>query len=874
MIQCYHVMRERFLVGDLPHAGAAVGCWRSLGYPTSAVDAVARGRSSGTRCTAGTQGGTLTGGPRMNRSYVRRGTGKRCHGRARATEAHGDQAGRMEAAEKLMDALERALTVEQQEELLRQLSKAEALDKLGPEALMDALSRVQETVTRGSPETRRSASGRARKTAVSPPVTGMRGPQVPPVGAGSPGGPTPTDLDSPVETQQAGLRREPDRTHASTLKDSRQQTGSSGETSLDAPGLSKGQNEGAAEQTEENERQPNQWRAGQPTASLAADVAQIARHEDQYGYYDVGDPGPSILDSMPEDENWAPLLTGLREAGPDEDALAAMDAEWQTIMDGVKEAALQDKATYPGSTVPPRTPASDYIRPMDVLDDEYIAGDEQEFEPNLFDREKVRDFLNILADGGELPPDPRQEGLVPETFEGFRRRMYKLRDLWETQYLPRKQWKVTPEEMREIEEQEEEFLRDFRQPPDGHDFIGVIPAPRPPPEVEAARKRWDWVLHNLYRSHQSADPLAPLAGLAKAGLLAPNVAYSDPFFDVVGAGPASRIVKAMKRAGIWVELDYITGKMSEHRPMPEWSVVVDVFINLNFPPWYKLYMELHKNPYRPNVTLPNMASLLDLAESGEVVAVDNFHSEAGRFDGPSEGSVTPEGRPWSWTPSGRPVPPEPPRPPGGAPRPSETSPGSAEAADEVVCQDPGIEQLLAWVVDSNRAAVPAECHGFTRTPHEATISTAVLLPGLRAVQSLAAAAITFKDCITVREAHDTMSLAADARSCGTFEVGGFQYTVSFFIHLQKRRRLPPPYAGGEKSEVKAASSGDPTAAAAAKLGFQGTSGSWDWAAEQALLPQYDPLACFGTSYRPSTSRDQSASKMGPHSPAIFPDAKV
>lgn len=70
--------------------------------------------------------------------------------------------------------------------------------------------------------------------------------------------------------------------------------------------------------------------------------------------------------------------------------------------------------------------------------------DEDEVPPGFFDREKVREFITILADGGDLPPDPRQEGLEPEPLETFQRRMNMLRDLWEAQFLPRKDWKVGP----------------------------------------------------------------------------------------------------------------------------------------------------------------------------------------------------------------------------------------------------------------------------------------------------------------------------------------------------------------------------------------------------------------------------------------------
>jgi hypothetical protein len=74
-------------------------------------------------------------------------------------------------------------------------------------------------------------------------------------------------------------------------------------------------------------------------------------------------------------EDWAPLLRGLREPEPGEDADAAMDAEWQEMVDRARrEFAAHEQARGTGAAVPPRTPAGDRIEPMDIMDDEYHAG--------------------------------------------------------------------------------------------------------------------------------------------------------------------------------------------------------------------------------------------------------------------------------------------------------------------------------------------------------------------------------------------------------------------------------------------------------------------------------------------------------------------
>ena len=64
--------------------------------------------------------------------------------------------------------------------------------------------------------------------------------------------------------------------------------------------------------------------------------------------------------------------------------------------------------------------------------------DEKQFQVG----EGVEEALEILADGGKLPPDPRLEGKVPESAESFRTRMRKMTARYESQFLKRKDWEV------------------------------------------------------------------------------------------------------------------------------------------------------------------------------------------------------------------------------------------------------------------------------------------------------------------------------------------------------------------------------------------------------------------------------------------------
>ena len=51
-------------------------------------------------------------------------------------------------------------------------------------------------------------------------------------------------------------------------------------------------------------------------------------------------------------------------------------------------------------------------------------------------------MLETLADGGDMPPDPRLQGVPTESAESFRARMRKLNARYNAQFLKRKDWQV------------------------------------------------------------------------------------------------------------------------------------------------------------------------------------------------------------------------------------------------------------------------------------------------------------------------------------------------------------------------------------------------------------------------------------------------
>ena len=64
--------------------------------------------------------------------------------------------------------------------------------------------------------------------------------------------------------------------------------------------------------------------------------------------------------------------------------------------------------------------------------------DDEEFEVG----EGVDEMVQRLESGLNLPPDPRQEGLVPETSEEYIVRIEQLKAAFEASYLPKKDWEV------------------------------------------------------------------------------------------------------------------------------------------------------------------------------------------------------------------------------------------------------------------------------------------------------------------------------------------------------------------------------------------------------------------------------------------------
>jgi hypothetical protein len=199
------------------------------------------------------------------------GKGRRCGAQCGALPGAGGQGNRDEAAEKLMDALERALTPEQQAELLRQLEEAADLQKLGPQALIAALSKIQGTPLSGpqgtgSPqETPAAAQASGAGAPASGDQSGILGP------TGTLGGTRSRERSSPAgEVDRVG-----------TLRDDKGGAGGRG-------GGTAGGEDG-------------RWERGEPKQAIPDAVLgpleQVARHEDSYGYFDEGDPGPEMLDA-------------------------------------------------------------------------------------------------------------------------------------------------------------------------------------------------------------------------------------------------------------------------------------------------------------------------------------------------------------------------------------------------------------------------------------------------------------------------------------------------------------------------------------------------------------------------------------------------
>ena len=56
--------------------------------------------------------------------------------------------------------------------------------------------------------------------------------------------------------------------------------------------------------------------------------------------------------------------------------------------------------------------------------------------------EGVDEMLERLESGLPLPPDPNQQGLEPETTEEFTARMDTLKNAYDAQHLPKKDWEV------------------------------------------------------------------------------------------------------------------------------------------------------------------------------------------------------------------------------------------------------------------------------------------------------------------------------------------------------------------------------------------------------------------------------------------------
>lgn len=169
--------------------------------------------------------------------------------------------------------------------------------------------------------------------------------------------------------------------------------------------------------------------------------------------------------------------------------------------------------------------------------------------------------------------------------------------------------------------------------------------------------------------------------------------------------------------------------------MPKWSVVAAVFVNINLPPWYLRYQELHRDPHHPNRPWLNWESrarmLGDICIAKAPKGID--FEQLLREEALSQDLGIPSG-----TDLRRPPPPEPRSPPGET---AGASPGASRAEGEKKAPG-GREALLHWVAESNRAPVPMECHQESRYPDEDTVTGAVLLPSLRCLQLSAGSCLT------------------------------------------------------------------------------------------------------------------------------------
>lgn len=169
--------------------------------------------------------------------------------------------------------------------------------------------------------------------------------------------------------------------------------------------------------------------------------------------------------------------------------------------------------------------------------------------------------------------------------------------------------------------------------------------------------------------------------------------------------------------------------------MPKWSVVADVFVNINLPPWYLRYRELHRDPHHPNNPWLNLESrarvLWDLCIGQTPRGVDLEQMLREEALSQDLGNLDAAGL-------RRPPPPEPRNPPGCTVK----STSEVHQLIEGEKGPGGIGPLQQWVADSNRAPVPAECHQEARYPDEETVTGAVLLPSLRCLQVAAASSLT------------------------------------------------------------------------------------------------------------------------------------
>ncbi|KAK9786888.1 hypothetical protein WJX73_000002 [Symbiochloris irregularis] len=215
------------------------------------------------------------------------------------------------------------------------------------------------------------------------------------------------------------------------------------------------------------------------------------------------------------------------------------------------------------------------------MDDEYQPGDEESFDMG----QGVQEVLSLLAEGGKLPPDPRMVGKVPTSPENFRKTMRMSTAMYESRYLQRKEWKVTVEEMQEIEDKWAKHGGDTKIPVSIDDIKEPRPAPDWTPETQMQYDSFQWLTYRLHRSLGDTEHVDRLVNdLASAGLLNDDVKFRD--------ATTQRLAGASHQGShFWVS----PASLSDS----EWTIHADTTLSMPHPSWYADYLGMQLQPSLP-----------------------------------------------------------------------------------------------------------------------------------------------------------------------------------------------------------------------------------------------------------------------------------